>query len=184
MAQGFGKNGGMNLTTRNRLFRHVFLAAVLVIFLAVAPVFRTFTRETASHGTPGAVPADRLNESWWAERHKAVVDAARIHPGTQLLLIGDSITDNYDKANQPDENSQTTWKQFYEPRKALNLGFSGDTTANVLWRLDHGEVDGLHPKAVVLLIGTNRRAHQCWSETVTGLSSAKQCDRRSRCTRL
>ena len=72
-----------------------------------------------------------------------------------MLLIGDSITNNYDKAELPDENFQPIWKQFYEPRKALNLGFSGDTTAHVLWRLDHGEVDGLHPKVAVLLIGTN-----------------------------
>jgi lysophospholipase L1-like esterase len=146
----------MNLTTGNGSFRQVFPAAVLLIFLALAPASRSFARETSSHGTnPGAVPADRLNESWWAERHKAVVEAARIHPDTQLLLIGDSITNNYDKATLPDENFQPTWKQFYEPRKALNLGFSGDTTANVLWRLDHGEVDGLHPRTAVLLIGTN-----------------------------
>ncbi len=98
---------------------------------------------------PAVVPLDRLSEPWWAERHKVVLEAARQHPDAQLLLIGDSITNNYDKANLPDENFQPTWKQFYEPRKGLNLGFSGDTTAHLLWRLNHGEVDGLHPKAVV-----------------------------------
>lgn len=104
---------------------------------------------------PAVIPADRLQESWWTDRHQAVLEAVKTHPDTQLLLLGDSITNNYDKANPPDENFQPIWKQFYEPRKALNLGFSGDTTAHVLWRLDHGEVEGLHPKAVVLLIGTN-----------------------------
>jgi len=157
------------------LFRHGFPAAVLVILLALAPASRTFARETASHGTnPGAVPADRLNEPWWAERHKAAVEAARTHPDSQLLLIGDSITNNYDKANPPDENFQSTWKQFYEPRNALNLGFSGDTTANVLWRLDHGEVDGLHPKAAVLLIGTNNTSQhfdQTAEETESGIDA-------------
>src|SRR5579885_396668 len=96
---------------------------------------------------PAVVPADRLNEPWWAERHKAVLAAIQNHPDAQLLLIGDSITNNYDKANPPDENFQPTWNEFYAPRKALNLGFSGDTTSHVLWRLDHGEVTGLHPKA-------------------------------------
>jgi len=105
--------------------------------------------------TPAIVAADRMGEPWWAERHKAVLQAVQSHSDTQLLLIGDSITNNYDKAQPPDENFQITWKQFYEPRKALNLGFSGDTTANVLWRLDHGEVDGIHPKVALLLIGTN-----------------------------
>lgn len=104
---------------------------------------------------PATTPADLSNQPWWAARHKAVVEAAKSHPDTQLLLIGDSITNNYDKAEPPDENFQPIWKQFYEPRKALNLGFSGDTTAHVLWRLAHGEVDGIHPKVAVVLIGTN-----------------------------
>ena len=104
---------------------------------------------------PATVPTDLLSSQWWADRHKAAVDAAKSHPDTQLLLVGDSITNNYEKANPPDENFLPTWKEFYEPRKALNLGVSGDTTANVIWRIDHGEVDGLHPKVAVVLIGTN-----------------------------
>ncbi len=108
---------------------------------------------------PAAVPQDRLNEPWWAARHQAVLETVRARPDAQLLLIGDSITNNYDKANPPDENFQPTWKEFYEPRRALNLGFSGDSTAHVMWRLRHGEVEGLHPKAVVLLIGTNNTGH-------------------------
>jgi lysophospholipase L1-like esterase len=114
-----------------------------------------------------------MNESWWADRHKAVVALAQAHKDTQLLLIGDSITNNYDKAKLPDENFQPTWKQFYEPRKAMNLGFSGDTTANVLWRLDHGEVEGLHPKVALLLIGTNNtgHAHETAQQTEVGIDA-------------
>jgi hypothetical protein len=97
---------------------------------------------------PAVIPVDRLSEPWWAERHEAVIQAVKAHPESQLLLIGDSITSNYDKAKLPDEEFHPTWKQFYEPRKSLNLGFSGDTTANVLWRLDHGEIDGLQPKVL------------------------------------
>ncbi len=121
---------------------------------------------------PAVVPADRLNESWWADRHKAVLEAIHAHPDTQLLLIGDSITNNYDKANPPDENFQPTWNEFYAPRKALNLGFSGDTTSHVLWRLDHGEVAGLHPKAAVVLIGTNNTGHgQSAEQTEVGIDA-------------
>jgi lysophospholipase L1-like esterase len=101
------------------------------------------------------VPQDRLSVGWWAERHAQVVAEARQHPDTQLLLIGDSITNNYIKEQKPDQNFVPTWQQFYAPLKALNMGFSGDTTANVLWRLQNHEVDGLRPKVAMILIGTN-----------------------------
>src|SRR5579862_6387499 len=150
------------------------LLAALLCLAALVPIHHSFGQEAPSPGpNPAVVPSDRLSEPWWAARHKAVLEAARQHPDTQLLLIGDSITNNYDKADLPNENFQPTWKQFYEPRKALNLGFSGDTTAHLLWRLDHGEVDGLHPKAVVLLIGTNNTGHynQTAEETETGIDA-------------
>jgi lysophospholipase L1-like esterase len=104
---------------------------------------------------PAIMPADRLSVDWWAARHKAILADLPSHADSQLLLIGDSITHNYDKAEPPNQDFQPIWQQYYAPRKALNLGFSGDTTANVLWRLDHGEVAGLHPKLAVVLIGTN-----------------------------
>ena len=130
------------------------LSVICVLIAALAfPVVAQTPVTTASN--PATIPTDLSDQPWWAARHKAVVEAAQSQPDTQLLLIGDSITNNYDKARPPDENFQPVWKEFYEPRRALNLGFSGDTTANVLWRLDHGEVEGLHPKVVLLLIGTN-----------------------------
>lgn len=109
---------------------------------------------------PGSaiVPVDRLSVDWWAARHNAILADLPKHADAQLLLVGDSITNNYDKAEPPNQNFQPIWQQYYAPRKALNLGFSGDTTANVLWRLDHGEVAGLHPKLAVVLIGTNNTA--------------------------
>jgi lysophospholipase L1-like esterase len=117
---------------------------------------------------------DGLSYPWWAARHKALVESVKSHPDTQLLFIGDSITNNYIKAHPPDENFLPTWDEFYEPRKALNLGFSGDTTANVLWRIDHGEVEGLHPRVAVLLIGTNNTAqhfNQTAEQTEAGIDA-------------
>jgi lysophospholipase L1-like esterase len=123
---------------------------------------------------PAIVPTDRLGEPWWTQRHAAVIQAIHSTPDAQLLLIGDSITNNYDKAKLPDENFQSTWKEFYEPRKALNLGFSGDSTAHVLWRLNHGEVEGLHPKVALVLIGTNNTGHynQTAVQTEGGIDAA------------
>ncbi|MGJ5817995.1 GDSL-type esterase/lipase family protein [Paludibaculum fermentans] len=122
--------------------------------------------------TPATLPTDRLNEPWWAKRHAAVLEKVQSEKDTELILLGDSITQNYEKADPPDEDFQPTWRHFYSSRKALNLGFSGDTTAHVLWRLEHGEVDGLRPRAVVLLIGTNNTARgQSAEETSRGIES-------------
>jgi len=122
---------------------------------------------------PAVVAADRLGEAWWATQHELVLKEVHACPDSQLLLIGDSITDNYHKARKPDEDFQPTWDQFYAPRKALNLGFSGDTTANVIWRLEHGEVDGLHPKVAIVLIGTNNTGHanQTAEQTEVGIDA-------------
>ena len=157
------------------MIRHRVLRVALLCSFALTLSFRGLCQEATIHrANPAVVPTERLGEPWWAERHKAVLEAVRNHPDAQLLLIGDSITNNYEKANPPDEDFLPTWKQFYEPRKALNLGFSGDTTANVLWRLDHGEVEGLHPKAAVLLIGTNntsRQSDQTAEEAESGIDA-------------
>ncbi|MFL2861805.1 MAG: GDSL-type esterase/lipase family protein [Pirellulales bacterium] len=53
-----------------------------------------------------------------------------------------------------------TWNKYYRKRKALNLGFSGDRTEHVLWRLDNGEFEEVQPKVVVLMIGTNNTGHR------------------------
>jgi len=153
----------MNLF-RNSLIGRTTLLAALTCSIAAW---------SAHAQNPAITATDRLKEGWWAERHQAVLAAVRAHPDTQLLMIGDSITNNYDKPNPPDENFLPTWNEFYAPRQALNLGFSGDTTAHVLWRLNHGEVDGLHPKVAVLLIGTNNTGHaqQTAEQTEVGIDA-------------
>jgi len=82
-------------------------------------------------------------------RHAAKVQAARQH-SYQLLLIGDSITENLET-----EPFKAVWDRYFAPRDALNLGYSGARTENILWNLTNGELEGQSPKAVVLLIGTN-----------------------------
>jgi lysophospholipase L1-like esterase len=122
---------------------------------------------------PAILPTPRLGTPWWAERHARIVEHVRTRPDVNLLLIGDSITQNYEKANPPDENFLPIWQQFYAPRHALNLGFSGDTTANLLWRLTNGEIDGLRPAVAILLIGTNNTGHdhQNADQTIAGIKN-------------
>ena len=102
-------------------------------------------------------PEPESRQGWWMDRHNTLLD--RLKQGNaDVVFIGDSITQNYEKTNPPDENFKPTWDAFYGSRNALNLGFSGDTTGNVLWRLENGELDGIAPKVAVILIGTNDTA--------------------------
>ena len=161
------------------LWTRLSVSALVAAGLCLATVARSQTgvQTPATAGgsdaqNPAIVPVDRLNVDWWAARHKALLAELPSHSDAQLLLIGDSIMNNYDKAEPPYQDFQPIWQQYYAPRKALNLGFSGDTTANVLWRLDHGEVAGLHPKLAVVLIGTNNTAYgQSAEDTEVGIDA-------------
>lgn len=58
------------------------------------------------------------------------------------------------------------WRELFSPLHALNFGIGGDTTCNVLWRLQNGELDNIRPKVVVLWVGTNNHHHT--AEQVAG----------------
>jgi len=89
---------------------------------------------------------------WWMARHEKKLNEAKTNQAG-VIFLGDSITQNWEKAGA------TVWEKHFAAHKAMNLGFGGDSTQHVLWRLDHGELDGLSPKVCVLLIGTNNARH-------------------------
>ena len=92
---------------------------------------------------------------WWMPRHKQKLEEVKKAEGKiDLVLLGDSITHYWEKSGKE------VFKKFYGDRNTLNLGFSGDRTEHVLWRLQHGAVDGIKPKLVVLMIGTNNAGHR------------------------
>jgi beta-glucosidase len=91
--------------------------------------------------------------SWWMPRHQKKLQefAQQREAGlpVELVFIGDSITQGWEN------EGRGAWARDFAPLKAINLGFGGDKTENVLWRLQHGELDGMRAKVVVLMIGTN-----------------------------
>lgn len=122
------------------------------------------SRDTALPANTAVIPVSKLeNDSydWWARHAEVLRIKDSIDP--EIVMIGNSITHFFGgypllrsadgqlrKANGPE-----AWAALFGSRRVLNLGFGWDRTQNVLWRLDHGELDGLHPRTVVLLIGTN-----------------------------
>jgi lysophospholipase L1-like esterase len=103
------------------------------------------------------VPVPRLEDdfyNWWSRHAAELAAGAKADP--EIVLIGDSITHCW--AGEPRANrinGPHAWAETFGARRVLNLGFGWDRTQNVLWRLDHGEFDGLHPKLVIVNIGTN-----------------------------
>ncbi|KQW49824.1 hypothetical protein ASD88_24975 [Pelomonas sp. Root662] len=127
--------------------------------------------------TESVTPA-MLDESWavdwWLPRHKEKLAEKRklVDAGTppQIVFIGDSITQGWEK------EGREVWQRHYARLNGLALGFGGDRTENVLWRLQQGEIDGIAPKVAVLMIGTNNTGHRAENPATTAAGIKRLVD--------
>ena len=108
----------------------------------------------------------------WMDRHNSVVN--RVKQGNvDLILVGDSITHGW--GGSPDQTRGDAigelWTKYFGSRNAVNEGFGWDRTQHVLWRFDHGELDGISPKVAVVLIGTNNIGANKAPEVVQGIAA-------------
>jgi len=89
------------------------------------------------------------------DRHQTFVGIAK-KGGVDLLFLGDSITDAWGgEGHNPKAAGAKIFSEEFVPLKAANFGIGGDRTQHILWRLQNGELDGITPKVVMLMIGTN-----------------------------
>jgi lysophospholipase L1-like esterase len=102
------------------------------IFPADQPVFRTDPNSLVAH-------SQLLGKAKQAE--------------IEVYFEGDSITRRWGALDWPD--LLANWKLNFSGWNAADFGWGADRTQNILWRLEHGELDGVKPKVVVLLAGTN-----------------------------
>ncbi|MEE8452400.1 MAG: platelet-activating factor acetylhydrolase IB subunit [Thermoguttaceae bacterium] len=93
-------------------------------------------------------------QRWWMPRHEEKLEAMKKQGTVDLLMVGDSITHSWENGGRD------VWAKFYAGRSAFNIGFSGYRTEQVLWRFEHGEIDGISPKLAVVMIGTNNAGHR------------------------
>jgi lysophospholipase L1-like esterase len=139
--------------------RPLLSAAGLVLGAAAPPV------------SLAATPVSRLDTPWWRQRHAeklAEIRARRV----DLVFLGDSITQNWERGGpQPWQDFRPAWRHYYADRNAVNLGFKGDATCHLLWRLRNGEVAGIAPRAAVILIGANNLGRLHWpaADDVAGI---------------
>ena len=140
--------------------KHANLALFSAIAVALSSLSQPAMADDAGVEHPSTTAQVRL-ASWWFARHAekiAEIEAAndaKKDKKIELLMVGDSITNNFEN----EKVGLKVWQKYFVPLKAINLGFGGDRTEHVLWRLDHLPVLKKAPKAAVLLIGTN---NICW----------------------
>lgn len=121
--------------------------------LMLVPIL--MTAATAFADIAAITPTSRMSEAWWAERHAAKLDEIKVaatNGGAKVVFLGDSITHFWETRQKSHWNA--TFGKF-SPFKSLNLGFSGDRTQHLIWRIENGELDGYSAKVFVLMIGTN-----------------------------
>ncbi|HVX15564.1 MAG TPA: GDSL-type esterase/lipase family protein [Pirellulales bacterium] len=113
--------------------------------------------------TPVSKPDD-----WWQRRHQKINDRAN-QGDVDLIFIGDSITQGWEG-----DSGKDIWEKFYGKRRAMNAGISGDRTQHVLWRLDHGNIEGIKPKLAVVMIGTNNSGDDSPEDIAAGITAIVQ----------
>lgn len=130
-----------------RLFLRMVLAGFILTGFAVDPT----SAQDKKHSAVTPAPRDPN----WMKRHDKFVEIAK-RGGVDLLFLGDSITDAWggEGHNEKASGAKIFAKEFV-PLKAANFGIGGDRTQHVLWRLQNGELTGIKPKALMLMIGTN-----------------------------
>jgi lysophospholipase L1-like esterase len=101
---------------------------------------------STSHPNP-VVPAPGP-AGGWTVRHTRFVFRAH-QGGIKILFLGDSLTTDWQGTGR------VAWKRYFSPLGAADFGIAGDTTQTLLWRINNGELEGIRPQVVVLLIGTN-----------------------------
>ena len=143
------------------------LSACLICLLSLVPLAHAQDRPAVAPTTaPATARAPQQDPAVAAPKYDAKLGGpstrftemhekflARAKEGNvELLFLGDSITQGWGGAGKD------AWQQHYAKYNVANFGIGGDQTQHVLWRIENGELDGIKPKVIVLMIGTNNTA--------------------------
>ena len=93
-----------------------------------------------------------------------------------VYFVGDSIVRRWGALDYPE--LLANWKENFHGWNAANFGWGADRTQNILWRLENGELDGVNPKVIVILAGTNNVGAQPRGRGECGDRPRREGDRR------
>jgi len=112
-----------------------------------------------------AVKRADKKDKFWVDRHHRFLNRAK-KGEVEVLFLGDSITQGWEGSGKE------VWTKHFEPLKSANFGIGGDRTQHVLWRITEGkELEGISPKAAVLMIGTNNMGSNSAEEIADGVKA-------------
>jgi lysophospholipase L1-like esterase len=134
----------------------------LLAFLLIAPAMAQAEVNLAE------APIGRTDLPWWKARWHATLVEKTAQPNARVVWLGDSITFYWQRqGGHGYDDIKPVWDKYYGPYNALDFGFIGDTTASLVWRLDNGQVAGLHPQLAIILIGANNFGRVHWDTEMT-----------------
>jgi len=123
----------------------------LAIAQTTAPAPASASPAPAAPAAPAVVDASaaipKTGNARFFELHEKFLARTKSGP-VGVLFMGDSITEGWGKAPH-------IWEHYFGKYQPANFGIGGDQTQHVIWRIENGELDGISPKVMVLMIGTN-----------------------------
>lgn len=159
----------MVLTRRLRRRRQhgIFMKTILLLLTVLS-----ITAIAQQTETPADQPLERTDKNSQIA-HAQLLEKAK-KGGIDVYFLGDSITRRWGTSDEKYRSFLENWRQNFFGWNAGNFGWGGDTTQNILWRLENGELDGVEPKVIVLLAGTNNVGNK--SPTDAAAAKAKAAD--------
>lgn len=117
----------------------------------------------AAWGNTATTPVSKDSPKWLQRHEEINRDVGK--GDVNLLWIGDSIVENWK------DRGRSTWDKYYAHRGAANLGIGGDRTEHLLWRMDHGNIDGVSPKLAIVMMGQNNGGTNTAEEIAEGVTA-------------
>ncbi len=128
----------------------------LVVFLIVFSI-NVYGQEDSTTPVP-------RKDDWWQKRFEA--NQERVNQGNiDVIFLGDSITHGWELGGKE------VWEEYYGERNAVNMGFSGDQTQHVLWRIKNLNWGNVNPKLAIIMIGTNNCHHHSGEDIAKGIEA-------------
>jgi len=139
---------------------------LLLSFLVTLCVYSAAQAQAPAAAAPvlpdATAPIPKANNAAFFESHEKFLQRGKSGP-IGVLFLGDSITAGWNRVPH-------IWDHYFGKYQPANFGIGGDQTQHVIWRIENGELEGITPKAVVLMIGTNNSGAHTGEQIAAGVT--------------